>query len=97
MCRFFYLNLSVIEETMKNTILLILLTISFALSAQTQEQRNKILKSYDIEKYQNFVQELKEGEKAKEIFLNEFLALHPEIQEEYFENGNHYVLVIIIK
>ncbi len=81
---------------MKNTILLILLTISFALSSQTQEQRNKILKSYDIEKYQNFVQELKEGEKAKEIFLNEFLALHPEIQEEYFENGNHYVLYDII-
>ena len=82
---------------MKTKLLLFSLIITSILTAQTIEERDKMLKAYDLEKINDLIIELKLGEAQKEQILNEYIALNPEIKKEYYKDGKHYLLYNILE
>jgi len=82
---------------MKTKLLLFSLIITSILTAQTIEERDKMLKTYDLEKINDLIIELKLGEAQKEQILNEYIALNPEIKKEYYKDGKHYLLHNILE
>jgi len=81
---------------MKIKLLLFTLLSTFVLNAQTSEERDKMLQTYDLEKVNNYIDELEVGEAKLEQMLDEYVALNPEVRREYYENGKHYVLYNIL-
>jgi len=81
---------------MKIKLLLFTFLSTFVLNAQTAEERDKMLQTYDLEKVNNYIDELKVGEDKLEQMLDEYVALNPEVRREYYEDGKHYVLYNIL-
>ena len=81
---------------MKIKLLLFTLLSTFVLNAQTAEERDKMLQTYDLEKVNNYIDELEVGEAKLEQMLDEYVALNPEVRREYYEDGKHYVLYNIL-
>ena len=81
---------------MKIKLLLLTLLSTYVLNAQTAEERDKMLQTYDLEKVNNYIDELKVGEDKLEQMLDEYVALNPEVRREYYEDGKHYVLYNIL-
>ena len=81
---------------MKIKLLLLTLLSTYVLNAQTAEERDKMLQTYDLEKVNNYIDELEVGEAKLEQMLDEYVALNPEVRREYYENGKHYVLYNIL-
>lgn len=81
---------------MKTKLLIFNLLFSCILIAQTVEERDKMLQTYDLEKVNSLIEELKIGEIEKEQMLDEFIASNPDVRREYYENGKHYVLYNIL-
>ena len=81
---------------MKIKLLLFSFLSTFVLNAQTAEERDKMLQTYDLEKVNNYIDELKVGEDKLEQMLDEYVALNPEVRREYYEDGKHYVLYNIL-
>ena len=81
---------------MKIKLLLFTLLSTFVLNAQTAEERDKMLKTYDLEKVNNYIDELEVGEAKLKQMLDEYVALNPEVRREYYEDGKHYVLYNIL-
>jgi hypothetical protein len=77
---------------MKTKLLIFNLLFSCILTAQTAEQRDKMLKTYDLEKVNSLIEKLKIGEIEKEQMLEEYLASNPDVQREYYDDGKHYIL-----
>ena len=77
---------------MKTKLLILNLLFSCFLIAQTAEEKDKMLKTYDLEKVNNLIEELKLGEIEKEQILDEYVASNPDVRREYYENGKHYIL-----
>ena len=77
---------------MKTKLLLFSLIITSILTAQTIEERDKMLKTYDLEKVNSLIEKLKIGEIEKEQMLEEYLASNPDVQREYYDDGKHYIL-----
>ena len=80
---------------MKIKLLLLTLLSTFVLNAQTAEERDKMLKTYDLEKVNSYIDELEVGEAELEQMLDEYVALNPEVRREYYEDGKHYILYSI--
>ena len=81
---------------MKIKLLLFTFLSTFVLNAQTAEERDKMLQTYDLEKVNNYIDELEVGEAKLEQMLDEYVALNPEVRREYYEDGKHYVLYNIL-
>ena len=81
---------------MKIKLLLFTLLSTFVLNAQTAEERDKMLQTYDLEKVNNYIDELEVGEAKLKQMLDEYVALNPEVRREYYEDGKHYVLYNIL-
>lgn len=81
---------------MKIKLLLLTLLSTFVLNAQTAEERDKMLQTYDLEKVNNYIDELEVGEAKLKQMLDEYVALNPEVRREYYEDGKHYVLYNIL-
>lgn len=81
---------------MKTKLLIFNLLFSYLLLAQTIEERDKMLQTYNLEKVNNLIEELKLGEIEKEQMLDEYVALNPDVRRDYYENGKHYVLYNIL-
>ena len=79
---------------MKIKLLLLTLLSTYVLNAQTAEERDKMLQTYDLEKVNNYIDELEVGEAKLKQMLDEYVALNPEVRREYYENGKHYVLYL---
>ena len=81
---------------MKTKLLIFNLLFSCILTAQTAEQRDKMLKTYDLEKVNSLIEKLKIGEIEKEQMLEEYLASNPDVKREYFEDGKHYEIYNVV-
>ena len=81
---------------MKIKLLLFTFLSTFVLNAQTAEERDRMLQTYDLEKVNNYIDELEVGEAKLEQMLDEYVALNPEVRREYYEDGKHYVLYNIL-
>ena len=81
---------------MKIKLLLFTLLSTVGLNAQTTEERDKMLQTYDLEKVKNYIKELRIGEVEKEQMLEEYLTSNPDVRREYFEDGKHYVIYNVI-
>ena len=81
---------------MKTKLLIFNLLFSCILIAQTVEERDKMLQTYDLEKVNSLIEELKIGEIEKEQMLSEYVALNPDVRRDYYESGKHYVLYDIL-
>lgn len=81
---------------MKTKLLIFNLLFSYTLIAQTVEERDKMLQTYDLEKVNSLIEELKIGEIEKEQMLSEYVALNPDVRRDYYESGKHYVLYDIL-
>ena len=81
---------------MKIKLLLLTLLSTYVLNAQTAEERDKMLQTYDLEKVNNYIDELEVGEAKLKQMLDEYVALNPEVRREYYEDGKHYVLYNIL-
>ena len=81
---------------MKIKLLLFTFLSTFVLNAQTAEERDRMLQTYDLEKVNNYIDELEVGEAKLEQMLDEYVALNPEVRREYYDDGKHYVLYNIL-
>jgi len=92
---------------MKTKLLIFNLLFSCFLIAQTAEERDKMLKTYDLQKVNSLIEKLKIGEIEKEQMLEEYLASNPDVRENImkmasitFYNGiqeiNLFIYLLII-
>ena len=81
---------------MKTKLLILNLLFSCFLIAQTAEERDKMLKTYDLQKVNSLIEKLKIGEIEKEQMLEEYLASNPDVKREYFEDGKHYEIYNVV-
>ena len=79
---------------MKKTLLLLNLIITLGIFSQTQEQRDKILQSYDMDRINSLVEKLKSDELQKKEIINEFLADNPNIKKDYTKDGKRFILYL---
>ena len=80
---------------MKTKLLIFNLLFSYLLLAQTIEERDKMLQTYNLEKVNNLIEELKLGEIEKEQMLDEYVALNPDVRRDYYEDGKLLAQVVI--
>ena len=81
---------------MKKNLLFITMLIGNLLAGQTSDQLQKILESYDLEKINALVDELRLGETEKEQMLEMYLASNPDIKKEYYKGEKLHVLYDVI-
>ena len=81
---------------MKKKLLFITMLIGNLLAGQTPDQLEKMLESYNLEKINALVDELRLGEIKKEQMLEMYLASHPDIKKEYYKGEKLHVLYDVI-
>ena len=77
---------------MKKNLLLLNLIITLSIFSQTQEQRDKILQSYDMDRINSLVEKLKSDELQKKEIISKFLANNPNIKKDYIKDGKRFIL-----
>ena len=82
---------------MKKQLLLICFSVTFIISAQTTEDRNKIVQNYDLEKIYDSIEKLNQEEAEKQQIIDAFIAINSETKKNIYKDGVHYVLVDIIE
>ena len=82
---------------MKKQLLVICLSIACTISAQTIEDRNKIVQSYDLEKIYNSIDKLNEEVAEKQQILEQFMAVNPDGRRDLYIDRTHYILFDIIE
>ena len=81
---------------MKNKLLFVLILLVNSLMGQTLEQREKMFESYDLQKINSFISELKLVESQKKEMLESYLISHPDVKKEYYKDERLHVLYDII-
>ena len=82
---------------MKKTILLSSLIISLTLFSQTNEQRDKMIKSYNTENINDLLDEINLNELNKKNKIEAFLIENPNVKRDFYSNKNHYIIYDIIE
>ena len=82
---------------MKKQLLIICLSLACTISAQSIEDRKKMIQNYNLEKIYNSIEKLNKEVSEKQQILEAYIAVNPEVKRELYLDGTHYILFDIIE